>query len=261
MREEYGPRWWLDLLYGSLLVLLLWQLLASLVRTPALPPPLVALQAFGRLIGGEMGLHLLVSLYRVAASLCLGLVLGVPLGLYVGRQERADRPGVRPSVLARLLRPVIFLLYPIPKVVLLPVVVVLLGVGDSSKIFLITLIIFFQIMVTARDAAREVSPLSVLSLRSLGASEWELYRHVIFPASLPKLFTALRISLGTAVAVLFFSETFATTRGIGYFVVDMLSRLAYGAMFAGVMGMALLGLGLYLALDWLEARLCPWVQR
>ncbi len=255
-----GSRW-LDLLTGGLLVLLLWQLLATLAHTPALPPPLAASAAFFRLIGREMGWHLLVSLWRVVASLALGLVTGVPLGLYLGRQERPDRPGARPSALARLLLPVVFLLYPVPKVVLLPVVVVLLGVGDLAKIFLITLIIFFQILVTARDAAREINPLLVLSMRSLGASEWELYRHVVLPASLPKLFTALRISLGTAVAVLFFSETFATTKGIGYFVVDMLSRLAYAPMFAGVMAMGLLGFLLYLLLDGLEAWLCPWADR
>lgn len=238
-----------------------WEALSVGLGSPALPPPREAVWALATELRGPMGRHLLVSLARIGCGLAAALGIGLPLGLYLGRQERGDRPGDRPSLLARLLLPVIYLTYPVPKVVLLPVVVVLMGVGELPKLFLIGLVAVYQVVVSARDAAREVSPQAVLAVSSLGASEAAIYRHVILPAALPKVFTALRISLGTAVAVLFFAETFATTRGAGFYVVDMLSRLNYPSMFAGILAMGLMGFGLYWLIDWLEAIACPWVER
>lgn len=252
----------LDYLLALAILLMVWEGLSLALKTPALPSPMVAVPAFGRELFTSMGRHLLVSTWRVLASIALALILAVPLGLYVGRHERNDLFKARKSFLARwtprIAPPLIYLIYPVPKVVLLPVIMVILGIGDTAKIFLITLVVFFQILVTARDAARSVSPGSVLSVVSLGARERHIYRHVIFPAALPKIFTALRISLGTAIAVLFLSETFATNVGIGYYVVETWSRIAYGEMFAGVIAMGLLGLVLYLILDWLERLTCPW---
>ena len=152
----------------------------------------------------------------------------------------------------------IFLTYPIPKVVFLPVLLVLLGLGSLSKIALIALIVFFQILVTARDAAKSVPEQSVLSVRSLGASRTDIYRHVVVPAALPDIFTALRIGTGTAVAVLFLAESIAGSNGIGYYIVDAWGRIDYPAMFAGIIGMALLGVVLYELLDALDAWATRW---
>jgi len=99
------------------------------------------------------------------------------------------------------------------------------------------------------------------SVISLGAGELQIYRSVIYPACLPKILTSLRISLGTAIAVLFFSETIANRGGyggIGYYVMDAWARLAWDEMFAGIIAMGAMGFILYLILDWLEKRLCPW---
>lgn len=107
----------------------------------------------------------------------------------------------------RRLSPFIYLLYPIPHVVLLPLVIILFGIGDLSKIVLIGLIVFFQILVTTRDAARAIHPNYLLTMRSLGASRAQIYGHVIWPATLPRILTALRISIGTAVASVLSSWT------------------------------------------------------
>lgn len=233
---------------GGVVVLVVgWALLAMLVDSPALPGPMVAIEAFIA-SAGQLWPEALVSLFRVVAAMALGTAAAVPLGLYLGRAPRAD------AVLA----PVIFLTYPIPKVVFLPVFLVVLGLGNAPKIALIGLIVFFQILVTARDAAKAVPDASVLSVRSLGATSLQIARHVIVPASLPDVFTALRIGTGTAIAVLFLSESIAGTNGLGYFIVDAWGRIDYPAMFAGIIAMALLGVVLYEALDLLEARLTRW---
>lgn len=224
-----------------------WHALALILRSPALPGPADAIPVFIELVP-ELVPHALVSLIRVLAAMAVGTVLAVPLGLAVGRSERADA----------IVAPLLFLTYPVPKIVFLPVLLVLFGLGNASKIVLIGLIIFFQILLTSRDAARAVPPGAVLSVRSLGATRWDIARHVVFPAALPDIFTALRIGTGTAVAVLFFAESIAGTDGLGWFIIDAWGLIGYPRMFAGILAMALVGVFLYEALDALEALTTRW---
>ncbi|MBM7867543.1 ABC transporter permease subunit [Heliobacterium gestii] len=234
---------------GAALVLIaLWQLLAQAVHNPMLPTPGEAFRAFGISFSGPLPSHLWASTFRVLVSLFLSILLAVPAGLFLGRNPKADR----------WVAPVVFLTYPIPKIVFLPLVLLFLGIGDASKVFLITLIVSYQILVTTRDAARSVREYDLLSLRSLGGSGWDLYRHVIIPACVPDILTSLRISMGTAVAVLFLVESFATTEGLGYYIMDAWSRAASAEMFAGIIAMGLLGFALILLVDLAEAWLCRW---
>jgi NitT/TauT family transport system permease protein len=98
----------------------------------------------------------------------------------------------------------------------------------------------------------------VLSVRSLGATRWQIARHVVVPAAMPEIFTALRIGSGTAIAVLFLAESIAGSSGIGWYIVDAWGRLDYPAMFAGIIAMGLLGVALYEVLNALEARVTRW---
>lgn len=233
---------------GALVAMLVgWQLLATAIGSPALPGPVPALTQFAAQ-APQLWPQTLISLWRVFAAMALGTVLAVPLGLYLGRAPRAD------AVFA----PLIYLTYPIPKVVFLPVLLVLLGLGDAPKIALIALIIFFQILVTARDAAKAVPEAAVLSVRSLGATRVDVARHVIVPAALPEIFTALRIGTGTAVAVLFLAESIAGTSGLGWFIVDAWGRIDYPSMFAGIVAMGLLGVALYEMLEAVDVRFTRW---
>ena len=102
----------------------------------------------------------------------------------------------------------------------------------------------------------------ILSVRSLGAGRRGLFLFVYLPASLPAVFTALRQSIGTAVAVLYITELFATQKGLGYYIyLNGSTLLNYPAMYAGVVAMSILGLGLYFAVDGLERWLCPWTAQ
>lgn len=232
---------------ASVVLLVGWQLAAVLLDTPALPEPALALAAFAEFAPMLLP-HALLSLARVGAALTLGTLLAVPAGLAIGRSRKADA----------FFAPLIFLTYPVPKIVFLPVLLILLGLGNASKIALIAIIVFFQLLVTARDAARGVPESAVLSVRSLGATRLEIVRHVVFPAALPEIFTALRIGMGTAVAVLFFSETMAGTDGLGWFIVDAWGLIDYPRMFAGILAMALLGALLYEGIDAVERWATRW---
>jgi hypothetical protein len=136
---------------------------------------------------GELGGHLAVSLWR-GWPIALALALAVPLGLVLGQSPRANR----------VLAPVIYLLHPIPKVVFVPIILLFFGIGDFPKIFIIFLILFFQVLVLVRDQAAAIRPELVDSVRSLGAGRRALFRFVYLPATLPAVLTALRQSIGNA---------------------------------------------------------------
>ena len=178
------------------------------------------------------------------------LAFAVPVGLGLGLSPTANR----------LAAPIIYLLYPIPKIVFLPVILLLLGIGNLSKIFVISLSLFFQMLVVVRDEAANLRPELIASVRSLGAGRRALFRYVYLPACLPAVLTSLRVSIGTAIAVLFFAESFATTSGLGYYIiVETWGRLDYAEMYAGVVAMSLLGLALYFVVDRIQRRMCPWL--
>lgn len=230
-----------------ILILVSWHLLAVFLQSPALPTPLDSVPML-LVHAPQLGPDFLLSLYRVVVAMLIGTILAMPLGLAIGRSPRLD------SVLG----PILYILYPIPKIVFLPILLIVLGLADAPKIVLIALTIFFQVLITVRDAAKEVPEASILSVRSLGANRLDVFWHVVIPASLPDLFTALRISSGTAVAILFFAEAIAGSTGLGAFIVDSWGLLNYPRMFAGIIAMAALGVLIYELFDILERRLTRW---
>ncbi len=239
-----------DLFLNFLFVLAAWQIAAWLLNRSILPSPFTVLAVFWRdLSEGGLAGHFLVSLWRVVAGMLLAILTAAPAGLALGQSKR----------LSRMFSPVIYLLYPIPKVVFVPIILLFFGIGDASKIVIIFIILFFQILVLVRDQAASLRPELIQSVRSLGAGRRALFRYVYLPASLPAILTALRQSVGTAVAVLYIAELYATTHGLGYYIYFRGSTLLdYPAMYAGVLAMSLLGLGMYFSVDWLERWLCKW---
>ena len=163
--------------------------------------------------------------------------------------------------LDRIFAPVIYLLYPIPKVVLVPVVLLFFGIGDAPKDRHDLPDPVLPNPGAGARPGRRHPPELLQSVRSLGAGRRALFRFVYLPASLPGILTALRQSVGTAVAVLYVAELFATRLGLGYYIYLQGSTLVnYPAMYAGVLAMSLLGLSLYFVVDWLEKRFCRWQQ-
>lgn len=238
-----------DILLAVLGLILIWQILAMLVNRPILPSPVIVFQVFIQELGNGLVIHILASLWRVLASIALAILLAAPLGLILGQSKKLNG----------LFSPAIYLIYPIPKVVLVPIFLLILGIGDLSKITIIFVILFFQILVLVRDQAASLRPELLQSVRSLGAGRRALFRFVYLPASLPAILTAIRQSVGTAVAVLYIAELFATQKGLGYYIfINGSTLFNYPAMYAGLVAMSLLGLGLYFSVDWLERRLCSW---
>ena len=237
------PSKFANILIGLLMFGALWQILAWVIHRPIMPAPFEVIPVFFRLLPGELGRHLLASTGRVLAAIALATVTAAPIGLGLGQMHKLDR----------IFDPLIAITYPIPKIVLLPVIYVLLGISNFSKIFLIAFILFFQILIVVRDEAASLRPELILSVRSLGAGRRALFRYVYLPASLPAVLTSLRVSVGLSIAVLFIAEQSLTRYGLGYYIViETYQVLLYREMYAGILAMSLLGLVLYFILDFLD---------
>ncbi len=228
---------------------LCWTVLAAALRRDIMPYPWQVLPVFVSEMRGDLWDHTVASAARVLKATVLATLIATPVGLGLGQIR----------VLNRIFSPLIGLVHPIPKIVFLPVILVIMGIGETSKVFLIALILFFQILVVVRDEAASLRPELIQSVRSLGAGRRALFRFVYLPASLPAVLTALRVSVGTAIAVLFIAEQYSTRQGLGYYIVTLTwQRLRFEKMYAGILAMSLLGLILYLAVDALERVVGRW---
>jgi NitT/TauT family transport system permease protein len=227
----------------------LWQVLSMLVARPFLPDPASAVLALAHLAsGGELWRHVGISLFRVACALGISSAAALALGIAAGRSPRIDN----------IVSPAIYLFHPLPKAAFLPIIMLFFGIGEVARIVTIIFIIFGQMLVAVRDAARQVPGEYLDAARALGSGRLGALRHVIMPAILPGFFTGFRISLGVAVAVLFIAETFVSGSGLGHLIIDAWTRIAYPEMYAAILAMSIMGLTLFIITDIVEYFLCPW---
>ena len=236
------------LLAACILIALWWAAAAATGRGFIVSPLSAAEVMLKETVSGVLPLHLGVSLLRIAAALIFAFIPALILGILSGRVAGADR----------IISPAVYLLFPVPKIALLPIILLFLGLGNVSKIFFVSLIIFFQIFLEIRDGTAGINLRYFDSLYTLGGNKKHALLHVILPAVLPRIFSALRLSVGTAFAVLFLAETFATRLGIGWYIMDSWSRIAYTRMYAGILALSLSGIVIFGLLDVLERRLCRW---
>jgi len=232
------------------LLIAVWFIGAALLDQPYLPDPIAVIRTFvAELQNGELWRHAWASVQRVVISVVIGTVAATPIAILTAESDGLDR----------FISPLMFFLYPAPKIVFLPIIIYFLGLGDPSIIFLIALIIFFQIFVIVRDATAQVPPQTLDSVQSLGARRWQMIRYVYVPVSLPSIVTALKISTGTAIAVLFIAESIGNNVGLGYYiVVEQWNRFAYENVYAGILAISLVGLVMFVSLNLLEKRLTRW---
>ena len=234
--------------FGIFLCLVLWAVTAQILQMPVIPSPEQVILRLVQKFPDTIAVHAGYSLLRIVLGLVVAVAVGYPVGVLMGYFPRVNR----------LLAPILYLTYPVPKTALLPVVMLLFGVGERSKLLLVFLIIVFQVVVAVRDAVAAIPPETYAPLRVLGATFAQIVRHIIVPASLPKFITAVRVAMATAISVLFFTETFGTQYGIGYYIMDAWLRVNYLDMYAGITVLSTMGLVLFILLDWAERRLCAW---
>jgi NitT/TauT family transport system permease protein len=211
--------------------LLVWDLAVRLTGTNLFPTPLEVAAGIVELVRkGLLLKYIAASLFRITWGFLLAVVVGVPFGLVLG--------WFRPA--RQAFNPMIQVFRPISPIAWIPVAIIWFGVTDAAPVFLIFLASVFPITVSAMAAVRNVQPVYLRAAQNFGLSGFELFRRVIFPATLPQIITGLRIALGIAWLVVVAAEMIAANSGLGYLIID--ARNAGKRYDLVVAGMVLIGL-------------------
>ncbi|MDU6726400.1 MAG: ABC transporter permease [Bradyrhizobium sp.] len=228
-----------------------WEILPrlGLVDTTFLPPFSTALSAFVEMArSGELVEHLAASAGRAFSGLILAVAVGVPLGLVIGWYRSV----------AEILNPLLELFRNTAPLALLPVFVLMLGMGEVSKVAMVFYACLWPILLNTVAGAREVDPLLIRSARSMALSQTRLFTRVVVPASLPSIFTGIRIAGAYSILVLIAAEMVGAKAGLGYLVNYAQFTFEIPKMYAGIVTLSLLGLVLNEVLVLAERRLTAW---
>jgi len=208
----------------------------------ALPTPRQTVASTWELIqSGDLLRHAVASLYRVTAGFYLAVLFGIPAGMLLGWWKAGQAA----------FSPVIEFLRPISPLAWIPLAMLWFGIGDQPAIFLIFLASFFTILVPTTAAVNDISRTYFQVASNLDFSKLELFRLVIFPAILPRLLPALRISVGIAWLVVVAAEMIAVKSGLGFLILDARNALRMDFVVSAMISIGLIGIGL----DWVIGRL------
>lgn len=192
--------------------------------------------------------HLWVSLFRIFAGFLFGAVPGIVVGVVMG-MNRSIRVA---------LDPVISAIYVLPKIAILPLVMLVFGIGETSKIMIVAISSFFLVLINTAAGVKDIEPIFFEAGRNYGANRRQMFFHVIIPGALPIIFAGLRLSLGTALIVIIAAEFVAAKYGLGYLIWYSWQTLLTENMFAGLVVIMILGALFTSGLQAIEKWLMPW---
>lgn len=241
---------WLSWL-SPLLLLLLWEgavQLGILNRIFVPPPSEVLVALVDGLIDGSLVADVVVSSERIALGFLIGAVPATLLGIWSGLNR----------TVYYLVRPLATMLYPVPKIALLPLVIVVLGIGEISKIATVAISVFLMVVIHTIGGVMQVDRRYFEVGRLYGANQWTLFRTVALPASLPAIIEGWKLAMGFALTLIVGVEFVGASNGIGYRIWQSYELYAIADMFAAVSLIAVLGWVLTVGLDELERLLVPW---
>ena len=228
----------------------------GLIRDLFLPSPRDLWMGFEELMeegykGRTMAEHLGMSLLRVGAGFLTGALAGTVLGLAMGTSRRLDAAAA----------PFVEFLRPLPQLAYLVLLIVWLGIGESSKITMLFLAALPVAAVAARDGVRNIPAERIRMAQSLGASRGQIFRHVVAPSALPEILTGARLALGIVYGTLIAAEIIAGSNGIGWMILDAGRFLRSDYAFVGILVIGLTGILIDRLLLLLERRVVHWAGR
>ncbi|HEY8482574.1 MAG TPA: ABC transporter permease [Spirillospora sp.] len=229
----------------------LWEIAprAGLVDRIFLPPVSEVVPALGDLArSGQLWRNTEASLVRSLAGFGLSIVMAVPLGLLIG--------WYRP--VADLLNPLLELFRNTAAIALLPVFILILGIGETSKIAIVAYACTWPILLNTISAVRDVDPTLVRSARSLGLTAPRVFQKVVLPAAVPTIFTGVRLAGATAVLVMIVAEMVGAKEGLGFLINSSQQNFAITDMYAGIIAISVLGLVFNAVLVAVERRFTRW---
>ncbi len=222
-------------IFSFAILILLWE---TVVRfsgwdSNVFPGPCVVMISMGELIGnGSLLKHTVASLFRVTAGFYLATILGVPLGIFLGRNHIA----------ALLFNPVVNFLRPISPLAWIPLAMLWFGIGDQPAVFLIFLSSFFPIVVATTVAVQSINPTYFYVASNFGFNRYEVISKIVVPAIIPSVITALRLTVTIAWIVVVAAEMIAVQSGLGYLILDSRNGLRMDYVMDGMIIIGIIGL-------------------
>ena len=247
--QKSYPNW--VSIVSILCLLAIWELIcqSGVVSSLFLPAPTAIISALMQMIAdGEIGVSLAASLYRILAGFFIGSLVGLAVGLVTGTSALMDKIGT----------PIVNAIYPIPKIALLPLFILWLGIGELSKVTIIALGVFFPVAMNTYSGVKNVDTLLLKVAASFNASWWMTMKSVVLPNALPMIFAGLRLAAGTSLLLLVAAEMIAAQVGIGALILHYGDLMITDRLMAGVIVLSLLGLVFNLILQFLERKAIPW---
>lgn len=233
------------------MVLVLWELLArgGVLDVRFFPPPTsIADTLVTSLVSGDLLKQLGISLSRIGVGYVIGAVPAILLGLAMGLSP----------VIRAVIQPVVSAIYPVPKLAILPLFILLLGLGEASKIAVIAVGVFFQVLINTVAGVLNIDKIYIDVARNLGAGRLIFYRTVALPGALPVIFAGLQVAMGTAFLLIVAAEFVGANAGVGYLIWNSWQVFRLDIMYSGLILIALSGLTAAALLRWVERRLVPW---
>jgi ABC-type nitrate/sulfonate/bicarbonate transport system permease component len=236
-----------------LLLLAAWELVArlGLVNTLLFPPPSAAfVDLYVLMSSGYLWRALYASLFRVVCGFALAVAFGAALGMTMARNR----------LVHDVFDPLVELLRPISALALFPLAILWFGIGDASKIFLIALAASFPVILNTYAGARSIDANFVRAARSLGATEFEIFKGIVLPASLPHIFTGVRLAWGISLIVIIAAEMIGATVGMGYMILEAQQTFRTERVMAGIFVIGVIGFVTDLGFRRLRRWLLPWYR-
>jgi sulfonate transport system permease protein len=232
-------------------VLVVWQLAALRGLPDYLLSPVQIAKHFGEaLASSELYENIWASLARSLPGFALGSLLGAALGLAAGTARWLDR----------MLSPAVFLTYPVPKIVMLPIFMIWFGIGDLSKVLIIALACFYPVFINAYTGVRQTRTILEWSALNMGASRREIWLRVVLPSAAPMIFASLRVSLALSFIVMFAAEMINARSGLGHMIRTAENSLRFDLMYVSLVTIAILGYGGDRLVRFAHSRLLAWQQ-
>ena len=236
---------------SPLALLLLWEVLAQAgtIDTRFFPAPTSIFATMVALLkSGELMHHTLVSLQRLALGSIIGGVPALVLGIIMG----LSRP------IRALIDPLIAATYPVPKSAILPLALLIFGLGEGSKIFMVAVGVFFPVAINATAGVLEINKIYLDVGRTFKAGRWNTFRTIALPGALPFIMTGVRLGIGMGIVLIAVAEMIGAKSGLGYMIWSAWETFAVEQMYVGLFVIAIIGFILTVTLNEIEKILIPW---
>jgi NitT/TauT family transport system permease protein len=232
-------------------LLLIWQLASLALNNDSFPTALQAIRAIPAILGDKDSLvNFAASLRRMAIGFGVAVAVSIPLGLLMGRSR----------AVASFFNPLLMVIYPVPKAALMPIIMLWLGVGDLSKTLVIFLGVSLPVIYHSFEGAKAVEEKMLWSGAAMGLSAVQRLVRIVLPAALPEILTGCRTGLVLALITMITSEMIARQSGAGNILFNALDMGQYDTVFAMIIIVGAMGIGLDALFERLRARLVRWSE-